>query len=108
LKLLPVQKRQLLEDLLTMRSQLDQDFAPVVLAVAAQNSATFDQTIDQFHCAVMAETQTFRQSFDCRTSASRQTFQGQQKLVLLRLNAVQARRLFAELQKLADMMPELG
>jgi len=68
----------------------------------------FGQPVHQFHCAVMADEHARGEFSNGGLHTVRQAFDGQQKLVLLRLDSGGARLVFAEPQKPADLKAELG
>ena len=99
-------KRKLLQNSFTVRSNVQQDLAPVLTAAPAADKACGLQAVYQFHRAVVANLQPFRQFRDPWTDLPGQPFDCQQELVLLGLKSGFARRLLAEMQKSADEAPE--
>jgi hypothetical protein len=103
-----VQNRKPVQQILAVRREFNQHFAAVLIAVAAFHGAMIDETVQQFHCAVVPKTQPLRKRGDSRTSARRHAFQGEKKLVLLRLNPLRTGSLFAEVKELTNAVPKLG
>ena len=58
LQLLPVQDRKAAQQLFAVRCELDQNLAPILFAVAADDSSALDEAVNQLHCAVMTQAQT--------------------------------------------------
>jgi len=52
---IPVKNRKAMKQILAVRCQLDQYFAPVLIARAAFYCAVIDQAVHQFHRAVVAQ-----------------------------------------------------
>jgi len=80
----------------------------IVGAGLTKDSSGFFQSIDQVHRAVMLNLQTPRELADSRTLSFGQPLDRQQKLMLLRLDAVGSRGVLAEAQKTAHLMAEFG
>lgn len=68
----------------------------------------FHQAVYQFNSAVVADLKTFRQFADRRSFACRQSFNGEQNLVLLGLDSLSSCGCLAELEKEPDLMAKLG
>ena len=66
-------QRECFEKLFAVASQLDEDLAAVVGAAQAAEQAALDQTVDQFHRAVMLELHPFGQNSDGRFKTLGQT-----------------------------------
>jgi hypothetical protein len=103
-----VSDRELTQSLLALRSQADEYFPMIVYPGLTKDSSGFLQSIDQVHRAVMFNLQTPRKLADGGTLAFGQTLDRQQKLMLLRLDAVGSRGVLAEAQKTAHLMAEFG
>jgi hypothetical protein len=81
----------------------------MILSAAMRSTiAMFGQPVHQFNRAVMANQHARGEFANGGLHAIRQAFDGQQKLVLLRLDSAGARLVFAEPQKAADLKAELG
>jgi len=92
----------------TARSQMQQNLASVLFAVLPRHCSLFFKPVNQLHCAVMTQAQPVRNRCHRRSRALRQPPDREQKLVLLRLQAVRPRSLFAKVQKLPDPEAKLG
>jgi hypothetical protein len=66
------------------------------------------EAIDYLNCAVMAQAKPLRKRPDGGKSSFRQSFNGEQDLVLLRFDALRPSGFFAQVQELADAIAELG
>ncbi|HVR17195.1 MAG TPA: hypothetical protein VMS25_12615 [Candidatus Limnocylindrales bacterium] len=97
-------QRKCLEKLFAVASQLDENLPAVVGAAQAAEQAALDQTVDQFHRAVMLELHPFGQNSDGRFKTLRQTANREQQLMLLRLDASFTRCVFAETQEATDLI----
>jgi hypothetical protein len=91
-----------------VRGEFDEYFAPVLIAVSPFYRAMIDQTVNEFDCTVMTQTQPLCERANGRTHARRHAFQREKKLMLLRLNALGTRGFFAEMKELADAVPEFS
>ena len=68
--------------------------------------AGFCQAVYQFHCAVVLDLQACGKLSDQGPRALRQAFQGQQQLMLLRLQPRAACGLLAEVKEVADLISQ--
>ena len=66
------------------------------------------QPIDQLDSRVMAQREPIRQFANCRMRTGGQAFQGQQRLMLVRLDSVFPCLCFAELKKMPKLVAKLG
>jgi hypothetical protein len=78
----------------------------IVIGAAALHETTPRQTIYEFYGTVGTNLHAIRQRADVRPHVYRQTFQGQQKLMLPRLEASLACGLLAEMQEAANLVAE--
>ena len=76
-------------------SQTQNYLAAVRLAAHASNKAVSFQPVAQFHRTVMLDLQALREHSHCRLQISRESLDGQQRLMLVRFNACGAGRLLA-------------
>jgi hypothetical protein len=106
LQLLQVMKRESLEEFFAVVSQLDQDLPPVIGRPQAAKKPSIDQSIDKLNGAVMLQLHPFGQRPDSRFQTIGQTADGQQELVLLRLDAGLSRGVFTEAQKTTDLVAQ--
>ena len=100
-------QREALEHPFPSGSYFDQDLAPIETAGRPANEAPMLQTVDQLDRAVMAEHKTFREVTHRGCGAGGNTSQGQQQLMLRRIDPRVARRTLAEVEKLADPISKL-
>ena len=98
--------RQLVQNSFAFARQADRDLPPVGSYAAPPHQPAPGQTVDQFDDAVMPKLQALREIAHGGLAAM--SFHGQQQLVLRRFEAGETRRLFAEMQKAADLVSELG
>jgi len=103
-----MKNRKLVQQFLAMLSELDEDLAAVLVAVTPPYRAAGYQAIHEFHRAVMSQKQLLRESGYSRARAGGQAFDGKQKLMLVRFDALGASGFFAEMQELPNAAPELG
>ncbi len=82
--------------------------AAVLPATQSFDHAPRNQTIDQPDCAVVLDEQMGREATNGRRTVLFQGTDGQQKLVLLRLQPFRPRRSLAEMQKAADLVAKSG
>ena len=78
LQFLPMQHRELSQELFAIRGQFDQHFAAILLAVPAHDGAPFHQAVNELDCAVMPQQETRGKRGDGGTSALRQAFYSEQ------------------------------
>lgn len=82
-------------DSLRFSSETQNNLAAICLAAHASNKAVSFQPVAQFHRTVMLDLQTLREHSHCRLQISRESLNGQQRLMLVGFNACGARRLLA-------------
>ena len=107
LQFLQMVQRECLEKFFAVVSQLDENLPAIVGRAQAAKQASVDQTIDQFHGAVMLQLHPFRQNSDGRFKILRKTANREQELMLLRFDAGLARGVFAETQKPTDLIAQV-
>ena len=96
------------EDTFAFRRQIQENFATVaVRAFPAHVPAGF-QAVDQFDGAVMLDLHPAGDFANTRAYSIRHAFDGQHELVLTALQARVFYSLFAEMEKLANLIAELG
>ena len=88
------------------RRQPDQDGATVFLPDFADHVAALRQTIHQLNRAVVFDLQPFRQLANGRKLARRQSLDRQEELMLLRLDSLRSRGIFAVTEKPPYLMAE--
>ena len=91
-----------------VRRRLHEHFAMIVLSMPALQGVLVDETIYKFYSAVMAQAELLRESGNSGTSALGQALDRQEKLMLLRFDALGASGSFAKTQELPDTVPELS
>jgi hypothetical protein len=85
------------------------EHAPAVaLASNSPDEAAGLHAIDELDGAVVLDLQTLRQETDGRLPTFRHAFEGEKKLVLLRLKARRTRGSFAEAHEPAELIAKLG
>ena len=108
LKLVDVVQSHATYAVLAVPSQLDQHLAPIICSPEPNQKSAINQAINKPHGAVVLELHSLGQSTDRGMHAVGQTLDGQQKLLLLRLESGLARGIFAKTQKTPDLVTELG
>ena len=99
-------KREALEKPAAARGKTQDNGAMIHLALLAAHKPVSLQPVAQLNSSVMLNLQHLGNSPHCRIEPSRCAAYGQKSLVLLRFEPRIARRLFAEIQKLANLVPE--
>ena len=99
---------QLAENRLAVRGNPHQYPAPIGGVNLAHDQSLLVEAINQADGAVMTDVEAIGEGADGWRSASRQPLQGQQQLVLLRVQPVGTSGAFAERQEPADLVTELG
>ena len=107
-KLFQMKNGKACEDLLTVRRELNQDLTPVAVTMAADDCAPVGKAVQKLDSTVVPQAHARRQGSNGRALAFRQPFYGEQKLMLLRLQAMSARSFFTEMQELPDSITEFG
>jgi hypothetical protein len=85
----------------------NEDLAVILFCRRAFHYAVFGQPVNKFHGAVMANQHPRGEFANGGLHAVGQALDGQQELVLLRLDPAGTRLVFAEAQKAADLKAEL-
>jgi len=103
-----VGNRKLREQLFAARRHNEPHLAPIGAAARASNPAACFQTAAQLHRAVVTNLEALGQNaHGCFPSAG-PPFDGQESLVLLRLDTGRARSALAEIQERANFIAEVG
>jgi len=97
-----------MQQLFAMGSEFYQHFTTVLVTLPSYHRSMFHEAVDYFNRAVMAQAKPLRNRPDVGTGSRRQSFDGEQHLVLLRFNALGTSGFFAYVKELADAMTELG
>lgn len=87
---------------------MQQDFAPIGFAARSAQKSALDEPVGKFHSAVMLDLQALGEDSNRCLRACRQPFEGQQRLMLVRLHSARARRPLAEIEVAADFVAEIG
>jgi hypothetical protein len=101
-------ERQLSERRLARRGEFDQDLTMIILATPCADQATLLDPPDQLLGGVVGQLQALGSLGDCRLSVGWQTADGQQQLVVLRLEPGRARCAFREVHETPNAIPQLG
>jgi hypothetical protein len=104
----PVSHGETPQDSAAFGSEADPDFATVLLAGMAFDQAGMLHPVHQLDRAVMLDEQPRCDFADSRVGILRQAVDGEQSLMLLRLDAVFLRGGLAEMQEASDLAPKLG
>ena len=99
---------QLPEDRLAVPGEVDEDLAAIPGVPSPSDQAAVDQAVDELDGAVVTELEPLGDLADGRDPARREPLHGEEQLVLLGLEPGRPRRLLAEVQEAADLVPELG
>ena len=91
-----------------MLRKFHKHFAMILIPVSTLQGALFNETIYKFHSAVMAQAELLRECGNSGTSALGQALDHQEKLMLLRFDALGASGFFAKMQELPDTVAELS
>jgi hypothetical protein len=102
----PVKKGKPVQQILAVRRQFNQYLTMVLITRAASHCPVFHQAIHQLHRAVMAQAKPLGKRRDAWPSSRRQPFDGEKNLMLLWFEAYGSRGFFAEMQELANPIPE--
>lgn len=84
---------------------LDEDFSPIKLARALYHKPVFDRAIDELDSAVVLNLEPLGETADRRPKVILQPPNGEQQLVLLRLESHFASARLAEGEKSTDAVP---
>ena len=108
----PVRAGEPRERMLALGSQPDANLAPVAIAACPFHQAALDQSVGQANRAVMPDQQMpgdFSHGGATRvTTRAGKRPDRQQELMLLRFQPLGPGRLFTEMEKAADLKPEIG
>jgi hypothetical protein len=96
-----------MQQFLTMRGKFYEHFPAVFLTVPTRDRSAIHEAIDQFNGTVMAQTEPFRKRPDGRTAPLRQSFYGQEDLVLMWFDALRSGRFLAQVLEVANAIAEL-
>ena len=107
IQFLQVSVGQPIQDLSPMRCHLQTNPATVVGIDLAPQQIVFFTTVYQLHHAVVFQSECFRSVRNGRKHRRRRACHSQQELMLLRVQTGLARRIFAGLQELPQLMPKL-
>ena len=88
--------------------QFEQDCPPVLSRICSCYEPALLETVGQLHHRVVLELQLRSNFFDGRLPRVRHSCQGEQKLILLRLQSRTPGRVFSTPQKTSELIPELG
>ena len=104
----PVKNGKLMQQFLAMWSQFNQYFTMVLITMPASTAPCSTRRSTKLYRAVMAQAEPLREGGDGGPSSRRQPFDGEENLMLLWFDAFRPSSFFAEMQKLADPIAELG
>jgi hypothetical protein len=96
------------QDALTFRSQAQKNFAAVAMGAFPAHVAASFQAVDQFDGAVVLDLHPAGDFANTRAHSIRHALYRQHELILAALQARVFYSLFAEMEKLADLIAELG
>jgi len=99
---------QFVENAFTRGGKANKDFTAVVGCGLARNGAALDHAIDEFDGTVMTDLKPGGKLADGGEFSDGQSFDGEEKLMLLRLDAVGAGSFFAIAKEETDLMSKLG
>ncbi len=97
-----------MKDSLALSGQTNPNFAPIPGGGLTNDGAAVREAIDQFDGAVMAELEAIGKLADGGEFSRGESFDGQEKLMLLRLDAVGAGGILAIAEEFADPVAEFG
>ena len=103
-----VVEREVAEFRLARGGEVDQDAAAVGVVPPAPEQPQAFEAVDQFDGAVVLQEEPLGQGADRGRDRRRETFQRQEELVLLRLQASRARGLLAEMEEAPEAIAHLG
>jgi hypothetical protein len=98
--------REFTEDFVCFGRKANQNLATVFSTAVATDEPSRRQAVNQFYCAVMLYLEALRHLGYARPCSFRKPFQGEQKLVLARLDSRGAGHLLAEMQETANLVPQ--
>ena len=91
-----MRERELLQELFPAGRQSEEDFAAIRLAPRTSNQPSRFKAVAQFDRAVMTDLKALRKQSHCRLHVVSQSFDDEQRLMLVRLNARRPRPLLTE------------
>ena len=101
--------RELFNKLFAFGGKSEMPPPAVDLGGFAGNQFSFDQTIDNVDGGMVFYLEPLAQLRDRQASGGRKSFDGEQGFILLGIHiAVGPKKIFAEAEKLAEQVPELG
>ena len=107
-QLIPMRNGKQSQKLVGATRQPQRHPSRVVLARRAANPTLRFETIDEFYRRVVPDLQTLGQGANGDLPSQAASLDGQKRLMLLRLDAGRARRFFAEIQKAANFVAQVG
>jgi hypothetical protein len=103
-----VVQRQFAQYSFPLRSERQEDFTTVILALLSLNISVGGKTVHQFYCAVVLELKTLCQFRNPRARSAWKALQSQHQLMLVRFEAYSPSRNLTEVEKASDMVPQIG
>jgi hypothetical protein len=101
-------EREIPQRLLPLWGEANKHLPLIGLTPAALDETTLGEPIDEFDRAVMRDLEPLGQRADGRFPSLRQTFHGQEQLVLLGFKARSTRSLFTEAEKPAKLIAKFS
>lgn len=101
-----MRKRDLAKNFLPASGEPQQDLAPIFAAARSFQKAVGFQAINELDGAVVLDLQAFGEDADGGVVGSGQSFDGEERLILLRLNSGGAGGLLAQILKAAYLVAE--
>ena len=92
------------QDLFSVWCKFQENLPSVVFTLPPHDRTTCNEPVRQFNSTVVSQAKSGRHRCYCRTSPLRQALNGEQQLVLLRLESVCSRRFLAEVEKLTNLI----
>jgi hypothetical protein len=99
---------ELAQDALAARGDADQDDAAIGAAADAANQTSRFEAVEQLDEAVMLQMETLGEVADRGLAIGRSALDGEEQLVVLRLETGGASGLLAQIQEAANLIPELS
>ena len=93
---------------LALAGESDQDLTAIIPARRAAHEPARHEAIDETDCAVVADPESLGQSADGRNSTAGQPLQGEERLMVLRLESGGPSAAATPLEETADAVAELG
>jgi hypothetical protein len=101
-------RREAAQSVFSRSGEVDQDGAPVSLAVLARNQPALFHSVQQLNGAVMLDLESFGDHPNRRMRTFRKPFDCEQTLVLLRFHASGSGRVFAKVDELPKPVAHVG